>query len=43
MEMTILENGDWKEFKQKLDRLVPAFNETMHLPFDIKDDDGKGL
>jgi hypothetical protein len=41
---TIMElSMDWMDFKQKLDRLVPAFNETMQLPFDIKDDDGKGL
>lgn len=42
--ITIMElSGDWMDFKQKLDRLVPPFNETMQLPFDIKDDDGKGL
>lgn len=41
---TIMElSADWPDFKQKLDKLVPAFNETMQLPFDIKDDDGKGL
>jgi hypothetical protein len=41
---TIMElSGDWMDFKLKLDRLVPPFNETMQLPFDIKDDDGKGL
>jgi hypothetical protein len=41
---TIMElSNNWMDFRQKLDRLVPAFNETMPLPFDIKDDDGKGL
>ena len=41
---TIMElSDDWTDFKQKLDKLVPAFNETMQLPFDMKDDDGKGL
>lgn len=41
---TIMElSGDWMDFKNKLDRLVPPFNETMQLPFDIKDDDGRGL
>jgi hypothetical protein len=37
-----LSNG-WGDFKQKLDRLVPAYNETMALPFEIESDDGKGL
>lgn len=42
--ITIMElSRDWVDFKNKLDRLVPAFNETMQLPLDIKDDDGKGL
>lgn len=41
---TIMElSSDWSDFKLKLDKLVPAFNETMQLPFDIKNDDGKGL
>lgn len=41
---TIMElSSDWCDFKVKLDKLVPAFNETMQLPFDIKNDDGKGL
>ncbi|MBX3643346.1 MAG: P63C domain-containing protein [Rubrivivax sp.] len=33
----------WPDFKEKLDRLVPAYNETMQLPFEISSDDGKGL
>lgn len=33
----------WPDFKDKLDRLVPAYNETMMLPFEIENDDGLGL
>lgn len=41
---TIMEfSDDWSDFKAKLDSKVPAFNETMQLPFDIRNDDGKGL
>ncbi len=41
---TIMEfSKDWADFKIKLDAKVPAFNETMQLPFDIRHDDGKGL
>ena len=41
---TIMEfSTSWEDFKLKLDAKVPAFNETMHLPFDIRNDDGKGL
>lgn len=41
---TIMEfSSDWNDFKAKLDSKVPAFNETMQLPFDIRNDDGKGL
>ena len=41
---TIMEfSNDWGDFKMKLDAKVPAFNETMQLPFDIRNDDGKGL
>jgi P63C domain len=34
---------DWFDFKNKLDRLLPAFNETMQLPLQLRTDDGKGL
>jgi hypothetical protein len=41
---TIMEfSTSWHDFKLKLDSKVPAFNETMQLPFDIRNDDGKGL
>lgn len=41
---TIMEfSSNWDDFKVKLDSKVPAFNETMQLPFEIRDDDGKGL
>lgn len=41
---TIMEfSTSWEDFKLKLDAKVPAFNETMQLPFDIRNDDGKGL
>ncbi len=36
-------SNTWADFKNKLDRLVPAYNETMELPFEITSDDGKGL
>jgi hypothetical protein len=36
---------DWHDFKNKIDRLHPRYNETLPLPLDYKDedDDGKGL
>lgn len=41
---TIMEfSNDWNDFKLKLNAKVPAFDETMQLPFDIRNDDGKGL
>jgi hypothetical protein len=35
----------WHDFMEKLDRLHPRYGETMHLPFDYREeeDDGKGL
>ena len=33
----------WGDFKDKLDRLHPAYNETMLLPLELKDDTGKGI
>lgn len=33
----------WSDFKYKLDRIHPAYNETMLLPFELKDDTGKGI
>tara|TARA_R110000868_G_scaffold227023_2_gene479961 strand:+ start:222 stop:1268 length:1047 start_codon:yes stop_codon:yes gene_type:complete len=41
---TIMEfSSNWGDFKQKLDAKVPAFNETMQLPFDMQNDDGIGI
>jgi hypothetical protein len=33
----------WGDFKNKLDRVQPAYNETMLLPFDLENDTGKGF
>lgn len=33
----------WHDFKYKLDRIHPAYNETMLLPFPLKNDDGNGI
>lgn len=41
---TVMKLSDhWGDFKNKLDRVQPAYNETMLLPFDLKDDTGKGF
>jgi hypothetical protein len=41
---TIMELSDhWLDFKSKLDRLLPAYNETMPLPLPLKNDTGQGL
>jgi hypothetical protein len=36
-------SAHWADFKEKLDRIHPAFNETMALPFDSQPDDGTGI
>jgi len=36
-------SNHWEDFKTKLDRVHPAYNETMQLPFDLEGDNGKGL
>ena len=36
-------SGQWGDFKEKLDRIVPAFDETLKLPFELEDDDGNGI
>lgn len=42
--VTIMQLSDtWFDFKSKLDRLLPAYNETMSLPLALQNDDGKGL
>jgi hypothetical protein len=41
---TIMKLSDqWHDFKDKLDRIHPSYNETMRLPFDMVPDDGKGI
>ena len=42
--VTIMQlSSDWMDFKEKLDRLVPAYNTTIPLPLEYEHDDGKGL
>ena len=36
-------SNDWQDFMLKLDRLHPAYNDTMQLPFDLETDSGIGL
>lgn len=36
-------SNKWLDFKYKLDRVHPAFNETMLLPYDLNDDNGEGI
>ena len=41
---TVMELSDsWGDFKTKLDRVLPAYNETMQLPFDLNADTGLGF
>lgn len=41
---TVMQLSDsWDDFKTKLDRLLPAYNETMRLPFELESDNGQGL
>lgn len=41
---TIMKLSDqWHDFKYKLDRVHPAYNETMLLPYPLGEDDGHGL
>jgi hypothetical protein len=41
---TVMQLSDeWGDFKAKLDRIVPAFDETLQLPFELENDSGKGL
>lgn len=41
---TVMKLSDhWEDFKKKLDRVHPAYNETMQLPFDLEGDSGKGI
>ncbi len=34
---------DWRDFMSKLDRLRPRYGETIPLPLEYRNDDGKGL
>ena len=33
----------WTDFKNKLTRVHPAYNETMKLPLDLENDNGEGI
>lgn len=33
----------WGDFKMKLDRVAPAYDETLQLPFELENDTGQGL
>lgn len=42
--VTVMElSEDWKSFKEKLDRIVPAFDETLPLPKELEMDTGIGI
>ena len=42
--VTVMQLSDqWGDFKQKLDRVAPAYDETLQLPFELENDSGKGL
>jgi len=36
-------SNNWVDFKNKLDRVHAAYNETMYLPFELEGDSGKGI
>jgi hypothetical protein len=36
-------SNDWKDFMGKLDRLRPRYGDTIPLPLEYQDDNGKGL
>jgi len=41
---TVMKLSDhWEDFKLKLERVHPAYNETMQLPMELVDDSGKGF
>lgn len=42
--VTVMQLSDrWGDFKIKLDRVAPAYDETLSLPFELEDDTGQGL
>ncbi len=36
-------SSDWQDFMTKLNKLHPAYNETMQLPFEVENDSGIGF
>ncbi|MBB5443679.1 MULTISPECIES: P63C domain-containing protein [unclassified Paraburkholderia] len=36
-------SNKWRDFKDKLDRIAPAYDETLQLPFELENDNGEGL
>jgi hypothetical protein len=36
-------SSNWHDFKQKLDRVAPAYDETLSLPLELANDSGEGL
>lgn len=41
---TVMKLSDrWDDFKSKLDRVHPPYNDTIPLPLDMQQDDGKGI
>jgi len=42
--VTVMQLSDrWGDFKTKLDRVAPAYDETLQLPFELENDTGQGL
>ena len=42
--VTVMQLSDrWGDFKIKLDRVAPAYDETLQLPFELTDDNGQGM
>ncbi len=42
--ITVMQLSDkWGDFKLKLDRVAPACDETLQLPFELENDSGQGL
>ena len=36
-------SNDWRDFMDKLDRFYPRYGDTIPLPLEYRDDDGKDL
>jgi hypothetical protein len=42
--VTVMQLSDkWGDFKLKLDRVAPAYDETLQLPFELEGDTGRGI